>query len=293
MNSHHTVKRKLERALGAVLAGACLVGLSPGRAGLVERAAPRQPDAGGVVYEYRKGPIRSIVVVGDSYLSVASLKALYQSLVTADLPRHHEVSVYAYPDGSSDLWAWGGRHLSPGGPSFDGWREEVLKVRREKPWKASRLLSTIDGVVIQVASDGECSHRVLSGADPTLLMVDGQSVELLWTRFYQRPHMSETYLEAWVKAEPLPTLAGAEHITKAIRTKFGEQEVEVSIRPDTWYVYDTFFPVWFPFCKRQEPPTWEEFRHTKEIYCRGGPSWVACHYPSIPSSPRTPYGGPE
>ena len=263
--------------------------------GAIERAdsvALSPGSSGRVVLEDREEAVRTIIAVGDSYLQVHQLEALYQTLATADLPARHDVSIYAYPGEDSDLWATGGRRLSEAGPSFDQWRESVVELRRARTWGGTRLISTIDGVVVQIAKDGNCSSLVISGRDPTQFSVNGRKFELLWTHFYSRPGQSEIMLEAWVKAETVPTLDYAKLLTEEIRGKLPAKRLQVWIRSDVWFVYNSFFPAWFPFCKRQETPTWQDFSRAKQIYCRGEPTSTVCYEPSIPSSPTATFATP-
>lgn len=265
------------------------LGLGRSKAGPVKGVGQPSSSQDRILLEVKEGAARSVLAVGESYLQLPRLERLYRSLLTSDLPPRHAIFVAAYPDVDSENWMADGQPFE--NFSFDQWRDVLLRVRREHPWRAARVVATMDGVVVQVAKDGKYSSTVISGKDPTKFSLGGAGYELLHAEFRQQVQGGEPFLLAFVRADQFPSLEGAKLLTEAIRAKFPANHLMVSIRPDIWFVYDSF-PVWFPFCPQGRPPTWEEFSHTNEIICNNKYFSMSCSYLPLPVSPRIKFGQP-
>ena len=100
----------------------------------------------------------------------------------------------------------------------------------------------------------------------------------------QKQLQGDPVLGVFIKSNHVPMLEAGKHVTEMILGRFPIRRIEVSIRADVWFLYDSF-PVWFPFSKPQQPPTWEEFRHSKEVQCNNVYYPLSCSYDTIPISP--------
>jgi len=246
------------------------------------------PGSGHLVSELRQGSARFIVAVGGSYLDRSRIEKLYRGLVAHDLPQRFVAVVTAYPDDETEQWMEDGHPFH--GFSFDLWRDKLLQVRREHPWRAVRLLATSDGVVIQVAKDDRFSSTVLAGADPTRFVVNGENYELLWLESRSQSR-GEAVLEATFRSQSVPTVGGTRLLAEAVRSKLPADRLHLVVRPDIWFVYGGL-PLWFAFVPQEQPPSWGEFRGRVEMYCDSTSLPLRCGSHTVPASPRLQYGVP-
>lgn len=282
----NTARRDFLLAVIGPLIAASLITLAGGTAKPLEGAPqpPNSPDR--ILSESRGGAVRSIVAIGASYLEVPRLESLYRSLLTPDLPPRYAIFVTAYPDEESANSMSDAKPFE--GLSFDFWRDQLLKAKRDHPWRAARLIATAEGAVVQVAKEDHYFSTVLSGKDPTRLSVAGTNYELLQAE-YRNELRGEPAFLACLRADREPTVDGVRLLAEAIRAKLPAERLSITVRPDVWFVYDDF-PVWFPFSTQQQPPTWEEFRQTRVTNCDNVFLPLHCSSRTMPASPRLRWG---
>lgn len=248
-----------------------------------------------IEFEFRDGPIRTMGVLGPSYLNVEALKQLQKRLAEPDHPRRHVFVILAFQDSDSEEWAT--RSPRPHGETFASWHRLYLEAAKVRSSRVARLVSMEGGTVVQTSEAGHVTTRVLEGQNPLLLSVEDVTLEIVEMEFIRLPSpipptkdgTNPLHLRVWAKASRLPTPLQAGAMLRALQRKFDNPRLSLNLREDGCFVYDA--PViWLPFAGLIEPPTWEEFSRSTETYCTAEfVPRMRCAYANRPTAPDAPY----
>jgi hypothetical protein len=169
--------------------------------------------------------------------------------------------------------------------TYSKWRAALGVARMHGPYRCARLVAVGENAVIQTVDGLSVSSHVVQGRDPTNLRVGGDRVDVL--EIFPR-HVEPPALVVYVEVSRRPTIPYSEKIVTALQGEMGPRRLEVYIRPDTWFIDDSFFPLWFRFQPDAKEPTLEQYKSRGEVWCEAEPGRTACNIVHIIDSPPRP-----
>lgn len=211
---------------------------------------------------------RDVAVVDPSSISVSRIQRLANKL-KGNSGRVFLLSVFENKDAALQTIAGKGH--------TDGTYSEAVArlyaAQRRSSFRMVRLVSVYGNTIIQAVDGSNISRTVVAGVDPISFAVGGKTCEILEIYFARQPRPTRAdgrnpaIVKVYLKTDVLPSIAEAEAISNAIEEKFRHRNVVVHLRPDTWFLEDSEFPLWYPFDAGRTPPPLEDFRSSGEISC--------------------------
>lgn len=221
---------------------------------------------------------RQMAVIGEEYLDVARLTALYRD---GRRPADRVFVIYALPNptyASSMLVGTGASDVG-----FDGWHNSYNLAPNHNALRMMQLVAIGNDVVVESVDGLRTSRIVVEGKDPLLFEEAGRKCQILefhWTRplgELQKGAGTPLSVEVPVRADKLPTVPEAEAITREVERRLSYKDVFVNIRTDTWFVEDEWYPMWFPFAPGEQPPANEkEYLSKGRMACGNRGMGISC-----------------
>ena len=220
----------------------------------------------------------SICIAGKDVFSEDYVKSLYR--------KHKQTASIALVISSfenrKDAALLQGRGVTERG--YAGWKEmsEHWTTGEKKSLRMLELMSIGPNAIIRRVNNGAVTKTVLAGKDPTILDVNGCRGDILHVGFHRLPVSQSgsspgpVIIGINVKTDIFPAKGQALAITYYLYKVFRHREIQVSIRSDSWFLDDPFFPAWFPFGDNFGPRNLTEFRSHREMLCWGDSRGVKC-----------------
>lgn len=147
--------------------------------------------------------------------------------------------------------------------------------------RAKRIIRIGPNRVEETLEQQKVSRRVLKGSDPARFSIRGVTCEVLDLAGHRLPRpiradgLNPLIVTAWLRASALPSESDAKAISRDLQRRLNHSYLSISIRTDSWFIEDPFFPVWFPFAT-DGPPDYSEYRLRGEALCTTSEKDVSC-----------------
>jgi hypothetical protein len=131
-----------------------------------------------------------------------------------------------------------------------------------------------DNAVMRVRdSAGVCSEVTLAGYDFLQVQADGTTFEILKIYYHPLPPNSkpvpgdEAMISVYVRASRFPSVDQARDLSRTLQQRFRQGRVMLVIRTDSYFITDGAFPILYRFDGKPAPPSLEEYKQSKTMYC--------------------------
>lgn len=218
---------------------------------------------------FRYGRALEETVIGEQYFEGSKLIALERN-VSASNPGLQTVVINAYPYGSAMRLLLG----RPPEVNYESWKEVYsLAISQLKDLKLKRLVRIGQNIAVQSFDAGREWSEIVSGEDPTMTRIGNIGISLLEIQLIKQRKLPSTATERppacqlYVQASPFPSASGAKEIAFLLARLLGVQTMTLDVRGDSWFIYATGFPVFWPFSKPTPPPTKHDYLESNDLSC--------------------------
>jgi hypothetical protein len=199
----------------------------------------------------------------ESYLERLSRKELARS------PRSNFTQILFYGDR-------GGPPLPKAShDSYEHWRGLYETLARTPNQIAEAISIGKDAVLRVCDGSGRLSRKVLAGRDPLQIDLGSDRFEIVYLAFTAPGSYILQRVDIYVRTtSPLNTETGLELLRK-LQPIFPDLEVSLLVRNDAWFISEPSYPFVNPFVAAANPPTAEEYSHSRTLRCgqrSGSPS---------------------
>jgi hypothetical protein len=158
---------------------------------------------------------------------------------------------------------------------YDLWRRRLEYALQIRGPLAELLVTDRGGLLrFRPAAVDKITRTVLWGSDP-LQLEPNPSVDILWVTFPDRRRMGR-HVQIYTRLEQDESEAALRSITAGVAKLIGVQEVLVTYRRDSWFIYSEAFPFFYPFIGVLTVPSEAAIIQSPTILCNFGSKGTAC-----------------
>jgi hypothetical protein len=150
----------------------------------------------------------------------------------------------------------------------------------------------VGSAILYRSLDGKCrriSELVQGQASPLDLLVDGNHLEILEMHFHRpigKENLRHVGADLFVRTNGHVTVSLAKAVVARLEAVTGAPDIDVILRPDSWFFDVCGFPAVYPFEDMAKVPSEEEFHRTRYIACGlFAPSSIRCIEPKNQTDP--------
>ena len=165
-------------------------------------------------------------------------------------------------------------------PAYQRWRMEFDRLNRI-PLPMAQFVAIRGAGVLRVRSaDGSVQTVLLGKPDSTGLLSDHGIARILSVsvgEWLYTPPRKETHVTLYIQTpEPLTEATGRRLLTQIGDLRF--DETQVSVRNDSWFIQEPYFPAFYAFQPKIQPPSHEAYWNSPTMSCSQRPGEPgSCH----------------
>jgi len=224
-----------------------------------------------ILWEGRVGPFYSRVTVWTvPEFTEPNLRAFYQRLAQK-LKGNRAWKVEVFVDRNDAYRELYGKLVTEG--DYDWWLKLYNKFGRKLLPKAEILSYRSNAVLRLRDRAGTCSEVVLSGDNFLRVHADNIEFEILEVYYHPLPpqskprHGDEAMVSLYVRASSFPKADQARAFALLMRKRFQQKQIIATIRTDSYFLTDNAFPIMYRFDATAAPPSPEQYKQSKIMYC--------------------------
>jgi|SRR5271157_1195244 len=233
------------------------------------------------LWEWKTGPFYSRGVLWDiKRLAEPNLRSFYQRM-SRELEDYRFWTVGVFTDRDDGMREVSGK-LKADELGYDWWVGLYNKFGR-KVLPAAEVLGYQGNAVLRLRdSSGTCSEIVLAGDNFLRVHLGGLEFEILKTYYAPLPpHVEpspgdEAMVFTYVRASSFPNTDQAREFSQLVLHRVQEKRVVVLFRTDDFFIDDNRFPIVYRFDPTTPPPSREQYRQSKTMYCFGDRPGILC-----------------
>jgi hypothetical protein len=232
-------------------------------------SVPGFPQASTVPFAERKADgfaSYTVVIPATEFNKESLIHIADEYLVRNEKLELMQVGIFTDKQQAQDFGGKGVSHFS-----YDTWKTEVEKRKEEQKQGAAVLLKYGIGAALRIKySDGRIEELVISGQDAFHPRLDNVTARLLQVSFVDQgfgkskqltPHF---YLVIPSKISAEQATALAKSFISIVRIP----RIEIHLREDEWFIFDSHYPWINPFTQTVVPATEADAAKSIEFLCR-------------------------
>ena len=216
------------------------------------------------------------LLVSDKEMTLGRLTPYFRELMRREKEPLLSVGVYTSEEQMKAFWTVKlSFHVA-----YEWWRREFDRLNRIPLPMAQFLAIRGTGILRVRGADGSVQTVLLGKPDSTGLLSDHGIARVLsvsvgeW--LYTSPR-KETHVTLYIQTtEPLTEATGRRLLAQIGDLRF--DETQVSVRNDSWFIQEPYFPAFYAFQPKIQPPSHEAYWNSPTMSCSQRPGEPgSCH----------------
>ncbi len=154
--------------------------------------------------------------------------------------------------------------------TYEYWKREFEERARNKSICAAVVLKYGNSASLRIRHvDGQIKEIKIAGDNVFHPVVEGVALDLVHVSFTYQGFGDASQLTAhfYLTLPRRITSKEATRLAKSFFDRLGISNVDLNLREDGWFIFDTFYPYMNPFSKEERPPTLQEAAKSVEFLC--------------------------
>ncbi len=210
--------------------------------------------------------VRRLIIPPPAFNAV-TLQKLFESVLVSESPKNRIIKIEAFPDSEAEAGTF--KDVIDG--TYEIWRRLYDSASRNI--RASAQLISVRGNALMRIRDekGNVSATVISGADPSIMKVSGVEFQLAdlvpVTELIGREGRPELVINLFYWTRARYEESTGKQLFGQSAASLGVGRVRVVVERWPLFVFETQFPLIYPFMQMQGVPSKKEYLNSYRIWC--------------------------